>query len=65
LFRLVFELLLICRRVDDVGIERSLLDDENICLHETVARRGSVTEHIRLVVFYGMNKVKNSKKIDY
>jgi hypothetical protein len=66
LFRFVLELLLVYRRDDDndVGNERSFVNDENRCLHETVARRGSVIEHIEYL-FEDMNKVKNSKKINY
>jgi len=33
-------------RNDGVFIEYSLIHDENICLHETVTRRGSTIEHI-------------------
>ncbi len=40
-------------RNEDVFIEYSLIRDENICLQETVTRRGSTIEHI-----FGLIKLK-------
>ena len=52
-------------RKRDALVEHSLVHDENICLQETVTRRDSVMEHIRLEEKYLVVYVHSKKKNEY